>query len=554
MNPNQTQIDSLYQQALGAQESLNQLYSSKGLTYDKATKKAKPIKPLKMEPGIEFNDLTSGVSTPPLPPPQDTTDPLAAYLAKFSEQPQTGATAVQTQGQGQSTALQKLYDLMGVDRGAVQEEIFSQNNVDQKANEVTRLTSEYNSVKRAAEKRIEEIRTRSGGGLAAATTAMDIERRKANSELADIEIQRQAAQGYYENAYEIAERKVKAEFAQLDSQIEFQRDLVDYVRDVSTKKELADYTAMINRQETDYKTMQNTKLALTQSLIENNRADLIGKLDSAQSPSEMVQIAGSYGIPISDKLSTQIQYAQLNKLNKEIEEMSQKGAGGFVDVQSLQAYATQYADTGVLPSISDLDKLGLNAQQLMDYAKQIPKANGSIVSTNTGTKPKNLSDKEAEGIAALTEIVQTTLPALQDRFGKINTGVLGGLFGKVFTSQDRQDYNTFRQEFLSKLLVARSGAAVTEQEYQRYADLLPGNFNQPFFLGADGSKKLTSLSTSMDNALKSVLNAKQLGVYGYSTVPLKGSNPPINKKIGEILDIGGTKYKVLADGTLTDVI
>ena len=150
----------------------------------------------------------------------------------------------------------------------------------------------------------------------------------------------------------------------------------------------------------------------------------------------------------------------------------------------------------------------------------------------------------------MNEIVNKTLPDLRDRFGKINTGLLGGIGGAIFTSQDRQDYNTFRAEFLSKLLVARSGAAVTEQEYARYAELLPTNFNQVFFLGSDGDKKLSSLETSMKTNLDSSLASKQQSIYGYSKVDVGGTQ----RTVGEVVDIAGTQYKVLPDGTLTDII
>jgi hypothetical protein len=54
------------------------------------------------------------------------------------------------------------------------------------------------------------------------------------------------------------------------------------------------------------------------------------------------------------------------------------------------------------------------------------------------------------------------------------------------------------------------------------------------------------MKQTLDNELKS----KQLSIYGYSTVNVGG----VPRKVGEVLDMNGTKLRVLPDGTLTDNI
>lgn len=568
MQPTQEQLNSFFTQLQGIQSGVESLYKKKGLKYNSATGKAEsagqPIETPVASPKISATDLSTPVATLPQYP-QQTYNNLGVSLSGVSNgiqyQKAQEATA-QQQLSGKQQAQNYLASLLGQlqNQSTRQGEIIKQEGLDQKKKLAKQLAQDYESSQLAYQNEIDQLEKKSGGLVGGTSQAVSNLRYEQSKTLANKAIQLRVAEGNYTDAVNIVNDKIQSEFQPIKDQIAYTKDLISLYNNDLTDSERVQLTAQVNREEADYKAMQNTKLAISQSLIENNRPDLITKLDAAQSPSEMLQIAGAYGIPISDKLDKQIKYAQLQKLNAEIAGLNNLGQAGvgnqnqIINTADLETYATQYADTGVLPSVSDLGKLGLTAAQIATYAKQIPKANGAIVSLNTGSKPKNLSDKEAEGIAALTEIVQTTIPALQDRFGKINTGVIGGLYGALFTSQDRQDYNTFRQEFLSKLLVARSGAAVTEQEYDRYANLLPGNFNQPFFLGTDGSKKLNSLAESMKNALNSNLSAKQLGVYGYSSVPLKGSNPPVYKKIGELIDIGGAKYKVLADGTLTDII
>jgi hypothetical protein len=228
----------------------------------------------------------------------------------------------------------------------------------------------------------------------------------------------------------------------------------------------------------------------------------------------------------------------------------QGGGVGGGNNDDLIAYAQLYSDTGKPPSPAELKSSGLTISDVTSMAKQLPKSNGTLVSKNTGTKSSALSPTQETAISALSEIVTSTLPNLQATFPKIATGILGGIGGMIWTSQNKQNYLTWRAEFLSKLLVARSGAAVTEQEYARYAKLLPTTFNQPFFLGSDGLKKLNSLQTSMKNNLDSLLDTQQLSIYGYSKVKVNG----IDRTVGEVLDIGGVQYKVLPDGTLTDTI
>ena len=101
--------------------------------------------------------------------------------------------------------------------------------------------------------------------------------------------------------------------------------------------------------------------------------------------------------------------------------------------------------------------------------------------------------------------------------------------------------------FLSKLLVARSGAAVTEQEYARYAKMLPGTFNQMLFLGSDGLKKLNALEKSMKVNLDNSLNTTQTAIYGYTPVKVGDKE----YKVGDIIEINGIQGTILPDGSIS---
>lgn len=198
----------------------------------------------------------------------------------------------------------------------------------------------------------------------------------------------------------------------------------------------------------------------------------------------------------------------------------------------LMALAADYASNGQLPSSSSLPK-GITVGQVAEMARSMPKPDGAIVSLNTGVVSDNLSASEREGITAMNEIVNDTLPELMRLWGETQdfswnpisgvtgeTGLVGGIKSSILPSDDMTRYLQTRDEFLSKLLVARSGAAVTEQEYQRYLALVPGQFNQPLGFGRSGEVLLDNLDDLMVTNFDNFLSSNQLSVYGYSTVDL----------------------------------
>ena len=212
--------------------------------------------------------------------------------------------------------------------------------------------------------------------------------------------------------------------------------------------------------------------------------------------------------------------------------------------EDIQAYAENYASTGVKPT--GLPK-NISLADVTKAAKELPRQNGTIIDLNTGVKPSKLSADEEKGITATYDIVHNKLPTLLEKFNKINTGVLGAIGGSIWTSQDRQDFLTTRGEILNLLLQARSGATVSPQEYDRYAALVPSEWNQSFFLGSDGEKKIKSLQKSLEDTLGSKLNSNGLGIYGYSKVKVGDSE----YKIGDIISNGSQKGRINPDGSIT---
>jgi hypothetical protein len=365
-------------------------------------------------------------------------------------------------------------------------------------------------------------------------------------EIGKLSAQAQALQGYYDLARQTLSDTIEMERMRINANADYNKSLLAVVQKIGDRKEqrLAEERA----REWDMTKMKYNELAdlKKNALLNTNDPQKLVAISNADSIEDLAAIGVSLKDP-REVLALENASLQNQRLRQEIE-----GTNNIGESSDLIAYAAQYADTGKLPSPSELKLAGLSVGQVTEVAKQLPKPKGALVSKNTGTKSSALSPTEEAGIIALNEIVNQTLPSLKDRFGKISPGILGRVGAVLYTTQDRQDYRTFRQEFLSKLLVARSGAAVTEQEYERYAALVPSELGNAFLGGLSnkGGKTLNSLEQSMKTTLDNNLNSKQLSIYGYSKVNVNG----VERTVGEVLDIGGQKYRVLPDGNLTDII
>jgi hypothetical protein len=215
----------------------------------------------------------------------------------------------------------------------------------------------------------------------------------------------------------------------------------------------------------------------------------------------------------------------------------------------LLAYAAEYAASGKVATLPKHINLG----QVAELAKTLPKPNGAIVSTNTGVMSTTLGETQKAGVVAMNEIVNDTLPFMMQKWEEAQrtnlggTGVVGGIASKLIPSRAMTEYKQARDEFLNKLLVARSGAAVTEQEYARYSALVPDAFNSPFYLGSSGETKLNNLSNLMTSNFDNFLNSNQLSVYGYSQVPLGDED----YTVGEVItNEYGQSAIVQPDGSL----
>lgn len=266
-----------------------------------------------------------------------------------------------------------------------------------------------------------------------------------------------------------------------------------------------------------------------------------------------------YAAPYLGRLDREVKQSQLYtsslQQQKLIAELNPTDTGNSGD---LVAYGQQFAESGKLPSVSELKQSGLTVSQVTEYAKQAPKPEGTILSTNTGIKSTSISPTQEDGILALYDI-QKKVADLKALDEKRQQGLLSAGVGKIFGLEDQQRYIDLRGEIVDLLARARTGAALTTQEEEFYASQLPGRIGQVGVIpgtnkglfGVNSQNRIDNFGTKIQGTLDTKLSGTGTVIQGYSKVNI----PSLGEKtVGEVIDIGGTQYRVLADGTLTDII
>lgn len=548
----QNTLDNAYQQLLKVQEGVSSLYKQKGMKF-------KPFDPLENKKNSSSPVDSGKISTaemntlaPTLPTPEagSAQTSLSTLLGSLGQQfGQTPTTFVSPTAETRSTLQNRILEIIGLQskQGERLQQLQNEQNIFNKQQEVTDLENKYNSIARSYENAIRDTEVKSGGGLSGTRAAISKLGQDRDRQLADIAIQRSVALNDYQTANSIIDQKIAAEFEPLKSELSGLQNMYSMLQNDLTESEKIMVQANLQERQREVSMMQQTKTALSQALLENGKANLIAKLDQATSTSEMYQIAGQYGVPISTKLQNQLNSLQLQKAAKELAMADDQ----VIDDGSLAAYASQLADTGKIPSVSELKASGLTAGQVAAVAKQSLYANGTILSKSTGIKPSSTPAGLLDGITALYDLTQKVDQLKQLDEARIK-GVIPAGIGKIFGTSGQANYLQLRQEIVDLLSRARSGAALTETEQKNYEALLPGRVGQGFFglFGQNTQERIDNFSKVVQGSLTTKLNAENLVLNGYSKVKVGG----IERTVGEILDIGGTKYRVLADGTLTDNI
>lgn len=229
--------------------------------------------------------------------------------------------------------------------------------------------------------------------------------------------------------------------------------------------------------------------------------------------------------------------AQRQKIYNEI-----STSGSNFDPAQVIAYAQQYASTGTIPTGLPKGTFGVVAQ----YAKELPKSQGQILDRATGVSPDKMGVAgDAYGaLYSAIELSKQLKDLDQNRWG----GITAGLVGKVAGSENQSRYLDLRQQIVDLLARARTGAAINASEEALYSSMLPGRWNNPFFLGTDSAVRINNFGTALTSDLINKTNSKGWVVNGLTPVKIDNQN----YKVGDVIqNESGQSGRINSDGSIS---
>lgn len=371
----------------------------------------------------------------------------------------------------------------------------------------------------------------------------------------------QALQGNYALAQQTADKAVELQFNDQQTQIKnLQMNLeMNYQNMTAAEKKRADALKLTldqQQQELEKAKADRTQVLNLAAEAAKNGADnsVLTQMSKAKNAEEALQIGGSFlGANERNKmaletaqfsLDAKYKQAQIANIQSEIANRSSSGNLANVDPSQVLAYAQQYASDGKIPTNIPKGSFGLISQ----VAKELPKPDGTLVDINTGIKPSKLSAAQADGVVALKDLIQK-IDSIKETYSQSWHGLVGGIKNWAFPSQANQQYNDMRLEISDLLARARTGAAINTSEERIYNGKLPGNFNETFFLGADGKTKIDDLKKSLEGKLQTNLKTNGLAIYGYSKVKIGDQE----YTVGDVVSNGKEQGRINPDGSITKI-
>lgn len=470
----------------------------------------------------------------PLPQIQPQTNSLSTLLASLSSG--FGTQQNQQNQQGQQVSQQpswrdsvvgRLGEIIGLQsqQGEKTLQYQKEEDVFGKKKLARELEDKYLSRQKAAQDKIIDIEKNSRGQTTQALGyEIDKFRQDSERELANIAIQQRAAAGNYNDAIEIVNSKIDAEFAPLKAEAESLKSLYSIMQNDLTDSERMIAQANISIAQNQYQDLVDTKKQIATSLIENGRTDLIAGLDQYSDVTSMIQYAGKAGIPVANILQTQIQRAQLEKLNAE---------AAALKVQPItNPEAAQYA--GALSVILGSDKFTVQQRNAIAEAVNSGQDPFAVIKNQAknimGSTQANDVAKLESSLSAMEQL-QSTLDAYYAAGGQ--SGIFRGNFEKVINKLGTVNNPALVgiavqvASSLQKYRNAISGTAYSEQEGRDIASIFPGITNGQILNSIITQSRITSLENDINSAYRSVLGTTYDSILNAQT---GGSEPqPTNQ-------------------------
>jgi len=191
--------------------------------------------------------------------------------------------------------------------------------------ELTDIENELRQKSLGFKRDLEALQDATGLTAAQKNARLEDVSRRQNRELADLEVIRQSRSGRFEDARAAVDRKVelmvpdqKAKVENLKFFIERNDDLLSTAQKAVLDQQLKRQDFEMRRVERNATNLENAKLDLMNNIMANGGGnELVKRVQSAESISDAISIAGRFG----SSLQTQLQRAQLNKINMEVASM-----------------------------------------------------------------------------------------------------------------------------------------------------------------------------------------------------------------------------------------
>ena len=438
-----------------------------------------------------------------------------------------------------------------------------------------------------ARRRSTELITSTGGqSKGQAQSQINNVNRESYSKQADMAIVQLAAQGRFDSAIALADRRAKAMFEQEQNQIDAAKITYEDNKDLYNKAEKREFetalTDRTNRVQAEKEQMQAIQNLALQAQMDGAPPAIVSEMMKSKTLADASALGGQFvGALDREQQRASIRSSKANAARAEtgrLLDLAEAGDANAISTLGLTmsdnsqptgddiAYARQYAATGKVPS--GLSSAGVSFGDIAELASDLPKQDGTLVDINTNVASGNLSSADNASFDALYNAINTDLPLMMEAFTQMNTvstfgeldennvpvetsfgtGVVGGIQNTINPSEASTRFDTIKADFTAKLVLARSGAAATEEEVNRYLALVPSRFNTPLGIGKEGDVQLSALENQMTSALDDKLNTRGLSIYGYSTVEAGGES----YTVGEIITSEyGQQGRVNPDGSIT---
>jgi hypothetical protein len=376
--------------------------------------------------------------------------------------------------------------------------------------------------------------------------------------------QAQAVSGNINTAIQLAQSAVDAKYAPIEDELKIRQAQLQSIQpllDKQQKQQAQAAQVMLQDRQNKIEAEKEKEKQINQIMVQAAQfgADqqTLNNIQRAGSVGEAIKNSGNYlSAEFRQKVeqqkfenNIQLQQLAISRANLALAQRKQKleedKSSGLVDLngqpsKELVAFAQQYASSGQIPPGIPEGSFGL----ISEIAKSLPKENGTLVDKNTNVKSGSVAEARQTKISSLYDVLLNKIPKLQEAYNKLDISPIGRIGSTFNTTEARQQFRSYKQEILSLILQARSGATVNPSEYDRLLNLLPGEVG---INPNKGNNQIVNFARSLQGTLNTELQNSGLSIYGYSKVTMPDGK---DYKVGDNIEVDGQKYRINPDGSL----